>query len=1729
MEKHAVDRTILLASAILASVILLAKRNPDSIHHQALGQWLGRAAVSLLPVERMPTWVQWVVLAVATVAVLVIAFSLLLRVRVRARTRELQEAEARYRGLFERVPIGLYSTTPEGEIVEANPALAQMLGYPDRKSLLGMNARNLYVDVRDRERELAQVDSEGEVRGYELRLRRADGTPIWVRDYSRAIRDERGRVIRYEGALEDINQCKAAEKELERSEALFRVLAEEALVGVYLIQDGRFRYVNPTLAAMFGYVPEEIIDRLGPLDLTAPEDRSRVAENIRRRIEGEVRRLRYTFRGLRKDGTTFDCEVMGTQVDYEGRPAILGTAQDITEQKRAEERRTARARRQAALVRLGLVALSERDLDAFLDEVVSVVAATLGADLCKVLQLLPDGERFLLRAGVGWKEKRVGRTIVPVNGDSQAGYTLSSREAVVVEDMRTETRFHVPSLLREHGAVSGISVIIGTPEKPWGVLGLHTTRPRRFDREEVDFVQTVANIVAQFIARSEAEEAVRKQARRLEALREIGLELAAKLDLDTLLQSIVERAVELIGGKFGALDLYQPEEDALKWTVGVGSLPMALGLTLHRGEGLSGKVWETGRPLVVEDYSRWEGRAVNLDGFPYRAMVGAPIQWGEEFLGVIIVGSDEPGVFTTADAELLGLFALQVAIAIRNAQLYAEKEKRLREQETLHRAAVLLSSSLDPQTVLERMAEEMARAVDATSAYICKQEPGTTAFTVVAEYIGPEACEKERVSDLGVTYWEDDEEFLENMRAGRFDYSFIDDPDLDERERRHMEQYGAKSIVYIPLHIEGQLVGFAEVWESRYKRKFTPDEIALCQAIAQQAAVAIRNAQYVAALAEERERLALLHRLGERMATSLDIHEVARQALDDVCTVVGAQWGVIAVWNPDARRLRPVAASGYDAEMIASLAPRLQLPLDERSLVGWVGVHRTPAVVADVTTDERWLQVAGFDDRVRSALVVPLISRGELVGTMSMYSDQAGFFSQEHLQLVESAAATVAAAIANARLYEREREQRRFAEALAEAAAVVGSTLELEEVLDRILEQVSRVIPNDATNFMLIEGEDVRIVRWKGYEKFGPASVDFVSDVVFRLSEVANLRQMKETQEPIVVPDTATYPEWVQVPEQAWLRSYAAAPIVVRGEVIGFLNVDSATPGFFTEAHLGLLKVFANYAASAIANARLYEETRRRALEQETLRKAMLALSTVRNPDEAIERILAELERVVPYDSASVQVLEGNTLRIVGGRGFPNLDELLGITFDITRDDSPNRLVVERRTFLIEEDVAEKYAEFRREPHAKAGIRSWLGVPMVVGDRLIGIIALDKREPGFYTEEHARLAEAFAAQAAVALENAQLHARLRAHAEQLERRVEERTAELRQERERVQAILDAAGEGIFVTDVRGCIEYMNPAAEEMTGYRLEELRGQHLWVCAADEEQVERMRPMKDTLRAGKQWREEVRLRRKDGTEFDAAIVVAPILGEKGLVGSVSVVEDVTPFRELDRMKSRIISNISHEFRTPLATAKLYIELARRQPSLQEEHLKAADAELDHLTNLVEDMLEVTRIDASRVILRLQTISLDELVAPTVKRYRPLAEERGLRLEYRPGKPDRTVEVDPERMRQVLDNLLSNAIRYTPSGGLVVVSTGTAEAKGQTWATITVADTGIGIPKNELPHIFERFFRGEQPRRMQVPGTGLGLSIVKDFVEMHGGFVTVESQVGEGSTFTVWLPLAAQE
>jgi GAF domain-containing protein/anti-sigma regulatory factor (Ser/Thr protein kinase) len=482
--------------------------------------------------------------------------------------------------------------------------------------------------------------------------------------------------------------------------------------------------------------------------------------------------------------------------------------------------------------------------------------------------------------------------------------------------------------------------------------------------------------------------------------------------------------MKLVGGSSGGLYLFLPDKDALQLTTCVGPELPAPGKILRRGEGLAGKIWETGQPLIVDDYHRWEGQAEIYASFPWTSVIGVPIQWGvgsgdEGFLGVLDILGHPPRTFSSADLDLLSLFATQAAIAIRNARLYEETERRSLEQEIVSR---------------------IARALNTLN-----------------------------VEDA------------------------------------------------FPVLVEGL------------------QTLTNC----------------------DRVSIALLDKNAEQ---------------------------------PD-------------------LAP--------------------------VTSPLKSLEIKKF----------PSFSR------------------------------TIAG------------------ESLLAGQPYISENI--EEEID---------YPGERALF------------------------------------------------------------------EAGLRSRVSLPMVVGGEVIGALNLGSRQVEHFQPGQLAVLQQIADAVASAIKNSQLYKIEKRKRREADTLREAALALTTALNQDEVIERILAQLQQVVPYDTCSVQLFREERgqgqLKIVGGRGFPNMSEIMGLTF-VVGGDNPNTEVVRTRSTVIVGDAPAIYSDFCREPHDQAGIRSWLGVPMFIGNRLVGLIALDRQEASFYTQEHAQLTEFFAAQAAVAIENARLYEQAQQHGEMM--------------------------------------------------------------------------------------------------------------------------------------------------------------------------------------------------------------------------------------------------------------------------------------------------------------------------------------------------------------------------
>jgi signal transduction histidine kinase/CheY-like chemotaxis protein len=435
--------------------------------------------------------------------------------------------------------------------------------------------------------------------------------------------------------------------------------------------------------------------------------------------------------------------------------------------------------------------------------------------------------------------------------------------------------------------------------------------------------------------------------------------------------------------------------------------------------------------------------------------------------------------------------------------------------------------------------------------------------------------------------------------------------------------------------------------------------------------------------------------------------------------------------------------------------------------------------------------------------------------------------------------------------------------------------------------------------------------------------------------------------------------------------------------------------------------------------------------------------------------------------------------------------------------------VLETRDPLLVEDYTE-WAGADSAWRSAIGHSAVLGMPVVWGDQLLGVLHIMAPSPDYFDSHIVELLGFFCTQAAIAIRNAQLHRALENRAEWLEKEVEVRTEEIQAQRTQVEAILGSIQDGIVVMDSQGTILHTNDVVSSWFDHTL----------TPAD---VKRLKDELRSLARNPDQESEVLLDLKNRCLELVTTSISDL--DTGAGSLVVVIHDVTHLRALDRLRSRFVSNISHELRTPLSSIRLCIRLIRQQPERLDHYLHVMEREVGFEIQLIEQVMALSRLDAGGLDLERKPKSLDELVKVSLANHQFMADTQGVTLHYQPTNLDLTILVDQQYMLQALNNILRNAIQYNTRGGSVTVSIRQRVTQVRHWGTVVVEDTGMGIPEDELPQIFDRFFRGSRPSAEKISGYGLGLAMTQEIMELHGGKITVTSEVGKGSCFTLWLPL----
>ena len=860
----------------------------------------------------------------------------------------------------------------------------------------------------------------------------------------------------------------------------------------------------------------------------------------------------------------------------------------------------------------------------------------------------------------------------------------------------------------------------------------------------------------------------------------------------------------------------------------------------------------------------------------------------------------------------------------------------------------------------------------------------------------------------------------------------------------------------------------------------------------------------------QRHRQAALLRLSTAIASADGEPEVCRAVVDGLHDESLGYDFVAVLLVDDVSGDRVLVASRGWKEAPDGLRMKPGQGLSELPLLDG-RLHYTP----QVTDDTRYLPTRN----VGSEVDVPLLINRELVGVLVVESDRPEAFGPDDFEILEAAAHQAGIALGRVRLLAAAERRASEEEALRATMTDLSSRLELSSLLGALLDRAVELLGVTHGELAIYDAASEELVVAASHVKArdGQGERTDTSGTRMKLGEGA-MGVAAVRGEPLLIDD---YGKWEGRSEQyaeVDFKAVIVAPLAIAGRLVGAIAFMDANPRReFGDDDLRLLQMFAPQAAVAIDNARLLTAERRRAEEQQALLETMKDLSGELELARVLQGVLERAVGLLGVTGAELATWDADAreLEIVASHNMGT--DAVGTRMAL--GEGAMGQVAETKQSLI----IPRYQEWasRSAQYTQSTVQSVMAAPLMIGSRLVGVIASVHSDPSReFGAEDLRLLELFAPQAAIAIENARLY------------------TEARQQRQYFAELVRNNPVAIVTLDTAHDVVDCNPAFEHLFGYERNEVLGRQLddlittpetrSDAVSYTEQALRQRPVKTITQR----------RRKDGTMVDVEVLGVPVIVDGKPIGLMALYHDITELlaareaaEDANRAKSQFLANMSHELRTPLNAIIGYSEMLEEEAAEAGHDVYVPDlAKIEsagkHLLALINEILDLSKIEAGKMELYLEPASIRQIVDDVTTTIRPLAEKNGnqLRIEVE-AEPDEIV-TDVLKTRQVLLNLLSNACKFTEGGtiGLRAQRGPSAGAGTTDEISFEITDTGIGMTPKQLGRLFEAFSQAEAGTTRKFGGTGLGLVISRRFARMMGGDVEVESAAGRGSTFHLRFP-----
>jgi GAF domain-containing protein len=1006
-------------------------------------------------------------------------------------------------------------------------------------------------------------------------------------------------------------------------------------------------------------------------------------------------------------------------------------------------------------------------------------------------------------------------------------------------------------------------------------------------------------------------------------------------------------------------------------------------------------------------------------------------------------------------------------------------------------------------------------------------------------------------------------------------------PDALPYGRAHAHEWDFRSFAAAPLIRDGTAIGVIMV-NSAKPGALSDKQMALLQTFADQAVIAIENARLFSETKEALERQTataeILKVISGSPTDTGPVFEVIVRNAADLCGGLFAN-----VFRFDGVMLHFLASSSTKLEMLELLRRQYPMRPNRSQISGRTILEKTVVRMEDALNDPDYDRRHATTGGWRRMIGVPMMRDGNALGVFVVGWSEPGPISSRHEDLLKTFADQAVIAIENVRLFNETKEALERQTATAEILKVIsGSLTDTRPVFDAIVQSGLGIFGGLMVTIALVDGELMQLGATGGGDSIEnnrgrfplPLNRESLGGCAVLDRAVMTIGNTEASGVPRLTRDNG---------RAVGFRAIAAAPMLRDGVAIGCIIVTRAEPGAFGGKQLALLQTFAAQAVIAIENVRLFNETKEALQRQTATAEILRVISSSPNDVQPVLECVAErAARLCDAYDSSLMVLKAG--RVSLGAWFQQTPGTLGTlsageTVALNRDTVMGRAIMDQAVIHVHDLQNPPSGEFElgRKLALRMGHRTILAVPLLSEDEPLGAILLRRKEVRPFSERQIALLRTFADQAAIGIKNVALFGQLQERTQALTKSVDQLTA-LGEVGQAISSTLDL--ETVLKTIVSRAVQLTALAAGVI--YEYDQASGQFELRAAENLDEVTVAAFRQVAVRRGEGavgtsvvLREPVQVPDIHDSSYPArlrepldrsglrALLAVPLFREEQIVGSLLVarasagsfppetvellktfasqsalaIQNARLFREIEekgrqlevasKHKSQFLASMSHELRTPLNAILGFNEMILDQaygevPEDMKEPLEDIQTSGKHLLRLINNVLDLAKIEAGRMELALTDYSAYDTVESVRATLRPLAESKG--LEFVASMPNDLPLAygDPGRITQCLMNLAGNSLKFTKVGKVEI----SVELRDST-LVYRVSDTGIGIPPDKIGSLFTEFKQTDAAIASEYGGTGLGLSISRKFIEMHGGRIWVESELGEGSAFIFEVPLRA--